>query len=480
MLMSKKSLTTIILDSIYKASEESNSKPSLHCSVNQSPEAVPLQGVSNTPCITTKDKEQMMCLRDYLYFRLPCECNPFNDMLQELFRILKVVPERLEKKWAQSGGTLFQFEDYFTLIGSTEKTQTGDTAECCWIELKGEGCREFERRNSPTDEAWLELLEFVADNATKVNRRDFTRDVFFAFPINEFIKRLKDRDYCTRFRQINIETSESTLIDVPPGEFNEIDYSLTTGAKNKGRTVTIGTRGSNSLVVYDKYAEQKAKKRYSLAGISHWWRVELRLSDKKAMASLKKEITYLRSGMSFEEFSCSIIWGALDIKEPSRHVVKNKYLAHTWPLWAEILSPCKERFKLTVPQRTRLKLEQKPQWLKVQTKASLLQLYLTNPEEFYNFLGEVLFSGSEKLDNNFLAEINSLRRANDLKPLSAKEAKTLCKSDLLRFKEGSALWNKYLEKEDISIPDVKETQTGDGEVVDYIVSKTKKKGGEEE
>lgn len=200
------------------------------------------------------------------------------------------------------------------LLGPTLKSGH----KSCSIELKGQGCREFENNNK--DKTWHQLFEFftVRLNA-KPSRLDLALDDYDGkhITIQEVKEKLDNKEFSTSFR---IK-----------------DYTLYNSAN--GMTLQFGSRTSTQmLVIYEKLKEQLLSKQP--VNQDYWVRYEMRFLKEKAfnvvMNILNKEEDGLR------EFAFGLLYQMLDLKEKSNYNDNNVYKAQTYNKWSNFLSEVKK------------------------------------------------------------------------------------------------------------------------------------------
>lgn len=213
------------------------------------------------------------------------------------------------------------------------------------LEMKGEGCREFERNNGV--EAWEKFLFTLGCSGIKFrcSRLDLTIDNYEYKGVTfDWVKSKLDRGmYTSAFKK---------------------SYSIH-GSKEDGYSLTFGKRKadnklSKQLCIYEKDKEQKAKGKECAQ--EHWTRYEMRFMHEKAqrvfddlLYAYMGEIRYpekkkIPEGVEgFKIFVSSLLYSLLDIKEDNDYDASNKNKAKTDPLWLEFVGDV-EKAKIGTPQ----------------------------------------------------------------------------------------------------------------------------------
>ena len=191
----------------------------------------------------------------------------------------------------------------------------------CHLEMKGEGCRDFEKRNP--DKTWLNLILFMVQLNATFKRIDIAIDDYKGDVID--IKWLFDKvitnDYYT-----SIFKSKPK----PIGWFSS------------GMTIQFGSNQSQSeLVIYDKKKEREHRKEE--CDKIYWVRFEMRFRESNAEAIAymiaktfdDKDISSY--GTRLQKFAKAQLYRMLDIKEDTNLTLKNINKAQTDPKWLKFL-----------------------------------------------------------------------------------------------------------------------------------------------
>ena len=271
----------------------------------------------------------------------------------------------------------------------------------CSLQMKGSGCRYFERNNPNKD--WEELLisfsTFFEMNATRIDIAidDYDGDVI---PFSWLWQKIEIRSYTSTFN------SPPTFIK------NERD----------GSSITFGSRKSTQmLVIYEKDKEQRSK------GYEHnqpyWTRIEMRFQHEKAdlvyddviyafMGEIRfpEEKKIPKGEESFKQLSSAILYRMLDIKEDSDYDDRNKSKVPTDANWLKFLGYV-EKAKFAPLTKTEPKWLRHELYIKENIPTYLLVKYLLankNPQQFGKDMLKLLCASLE----DFVDKKNKLKKTN--------------------------------------------------------------------
>jgi hypothetical protein len=191
----------------------------------------------------------------------------------------------------------------------------------CHLELKGEGCRDFETRNP--DKSWINFLLFMVQLNARFKRIDIAIDDFEGndVTIGWLWEKIQKKYYISIFRS----------------------NALIHGSIENGLTIQFGSNESPvELVIYDKKAEQK--KRRKECDKSFWTRYEMRFRNDSA-ERIVYQLTSTFSAKNNDTFEADFIkfayeqlYRVIDIKEDNNYAVQNQKKAKTDPKWSSFLT----------------------------------------------------------------------------------------------------------------------------------------------
>ena len=196
------------------------------------------------------------------------------------------------------------------------------------LEMKGEGCREFERNNSKIkwEDLLIHLCCFLRVRCTRI---DLTIDDYSGDIITfDYLKDKLDRGkYTSGFKKPYTIHGNNTD-----------GYSITFGSRK------ADNKTSKQLCIYEKNKEQISKGKE--CEYSYWTRYEMRFMHEKA-AKVCEDVIFSFDGImhypekkeipkgedGFKYLISSLLYSMLDIKEENTYDASNKNKAKTDPKW---------------------------------------------------------------------------------------------------------------------------------------------------
>ena len=305
------------------------------------------------------------------------------------------------------------------------------------LELKGEGCREFERLNGV--DAWPEFLLFLyAQLDGSFTRIDIPTDDFDGTKVNfEYLKDKIDRGmYTSAFKK----------------------EPVIHGSKESGYSLTFGQRKANSkisqqLCIYEKDKEQRAKG--NTCDSEYWTRYEMRFMHQKAQRVVEAILDVYFQGVikgptkrevpkndeGFLILVSSLLYGMLDIKEDTDYDETNLSKAPTDPKWKEFVESV-EKAKIPSPG------VKEPSWNRFSKYVNqTLPLYSVtllvkagyNLEQYQKLL-------LQELNNNLDVIIDDTKKLNKVNVYASEIGLNQTDIDLLK-KSKEQLEDKLLDEE---------------------------------
>ena len=357
---------------------------------------------------------------DYDSFDTELELEVNNNILEYFKDLLKLSDEEITP--ASYGKGRFEYL-YHLCIGIDLKLKgpiNGEGYNTCQLEIKGEGCRELERRGID----WRTfLLRLKTELHAKCSRCDLASDDKEGniIKFNEVKEKLDKHQFVTNFKNK--------------------DYEIH-GSEKKGYSLQFGSRESTQmLVIYDKKKEREYKGEE--CPHKYWVRYEMRYFHEKAdrvvddiINAYDGKINYPepktvdKGDAGFGAYVTGLLYQALDLKEDNNFSIENQYKANTDPRWKEFLEDAE---KVTVS-----KIEPpKPIWLKyenyiLQTLPMYLLTKYIESKDYYQLAKEnfkSLLDGIDKIIGD-KAKINQLNSY-----LKDKKLKLVDKTKLLDLKQ---------------------------------------------
>ncbi len=200
----------------------------------------------------------------------------------------------------------------------------------CHLEMKGDGCRDFEIRNP--DKTWKNFILFMAELNCRFKRIDIAIDDFKGDEVNfDWLnkKLIKNKYYTSVFRS------------------NPIPH----GTADTGYSIQLGsTQSPIELVIYDKKMERLHRKKP--CDKDYWTRFEMRFrndSAERLVAAMLKINDEDDNAM--QTFAYSQLYRIIDIKEDNKESLKHQCRVDTDKHWMNFL---KNVEKGTLPKSTDL------------------------------------------------------------------------------------------------------------------------------
>lgn len=221
------------------------------------------------------------------------------------------------------------------------------------LEMKGRGCREYERYGK---HSWKELLQTIFSHQGYFTRLDVAVDDFDGlFTIKGLVRKIKNKELVSKFKKArNVED-----IEIKTGEV-------------RGVTLYFGSGKSDIQIrMYDKLSERKDNDYNVSEDIKVWNRTELQLRDEKATHVADILANKEDSEESIGQTVCAIL------KHYLRFTVKgndsNRRRWKTAPFWDKFLGKV-EALPLTtiITEKT---VFDKHEWVKRQIAPTLGLIY---------------------------------------------------------------------------------------------------------
>ena len=265
---------------------------------------------------------------DYFSVTFPLELNDNDsvlfkvyDVVKEIALFLNVKPfEILKAKYAQNNYN-YQFNLGEFIILRLDGPMNENYQKTCHLEMKGEACRDYERRNK--DKSWLDLILYVAELNAKFKRIDIAIDDFKGEDIN--LGWLQEKFMKKHY---------TSIFKLPP----EPHGTLATGL-----TIQFGTTKSpTQLIIYDKFEERKKHK--IIPKHNYWVRYEMRFRNDTAdriIFHLCKD--YDKNGkLDLQGFAFSQLYRIMDIKTENNYDEKSQHKVLTDMHWQKFLGNIKK------------------------------------------------------------------------------------------------------------------------------------------
>ena len=261
---------------------------------------------------------------DYFSATFPLDCDADDSIMFKVHEMVKLMAQYLnvknfeiaKSKYAQNNFN-YQYQLGEHIILRLDGPMNDCYQRTCHLELKGEGCRDFEIRNPK--KTWSNFLLFMVQLNARFKRIDIAiddysgKDVTLGWLYEKFSK----RRYTSVFRS-----------PVAPH-----------GSLDTGLTLQFGSNESPiELVIYDKLAERKKRKKE--CDKTYWVRYEMRFRNDLAERIAHQLIATLKGddyATKFSTFTFEQLYRIIDIKEENNYSIQNQKKAKTDPRWLAFL-----------------------------------------------------------------------------------------------------------------------------------------------
>ena len=295
------------------------------------------------------------------------------------------------------------------------------------VELKGSGCREFEKRGGN----WKELINHIMSSRGYMTILDISIDDKVGYLTTKELDKLIRKGYFTS----NFRT------------FKEDSTLSTNGVGNKGWGYFFGSRKSDiQLRIYDKRLEQINKGNAIDTNCTHWIRYEIRFMHDKAKSiihELKNNI------MNLEVWGCELLKGCINFLIPNKKDT-NKTRWEVNKKWESMLIDLgKQKVKVSEEYKTNTTIYSMRSWLKKNCTRSMIINDLTlDSEELERKELEHKLIGMLKLSNVDLNMINEEREIKELGKLSMRDIQQMIKktNDKLIKCHNEFSWKMFKEE----------------------------------
>lgn len=261
---------------------------------------------------------------DYFSATFPLDCDADDSIMFKVHEMVKLMAQYLKVqnfeiakcKYAQNN-----FNYQYMLGEHIILRLDGPINDCyqrtCHLELKGEGCRDFEKRNPK--KTWTNFMLFMVQLNARFKRIDIAIDDFEGkdVTLGWLYEKFSKRRYTSVFRS-----------PVAPH-----------GSLDTGLTLQFGSNDSPiELVIYDKKAEQKKRKKE--CEHKYWVRFEMRFRNDLAERIVHQLIATLKGDdyeKKFSKFTFEQLYRIIDIKEENNYSIQNQKKTKTDSKWKAFL-----------------------------------------------------------------------------------------------------------------------------------------------
>ncbi len=263
---------------------------------------------------------------DYFSATFPLDVDAEDSIMFKVHEMVRFIAtylniknfEILKTKFAQNNYN-YQFMLGEYIILRLDGPMNDCYQKTCHLEMKGEGCRDFETRNS--DKTWINFILFMAELNCRFKRIDIAIDDYKGehVTLGWLMEKLSKKHYTSVFR----------------GE------AQPHGTLESGLTIQFGsTESPIQLVIYDKKAERKKRKKD--CNHPYWVRYEMRFRNETAdriAYQLCKEFENPKesTGCNLQSFAFQQLYRIIDIKENNNYDIKMQHKVSTDKRWLNFL-----------------------------------------------------------------------------------------------------------------------------------------------
>lgn len=393
---------------------------------------MPDVGCSNTP--SGKSLKNIFTSIDYFSFRFDTSYEnnlaTFKPLLELLTYDIEYGFTGVKGKNGYTDG--LEIGRGITLYYGGEITMNREGNLTSYLEMKGEGCREFESIASfknwhnpkPLDDYWTELFEVCITTGGKCTRIDLpVDDCEGLINISTIKEKIKNKEYTTRMKKIEEmasyedDDSGKVFVDGLP------DVVSTIESKHKGYSVTLGNRTHIQLCIYDKKAEQQNKGRP--VKYKSWVRYESRFYHDNADDAFK-QLFYSVKYHASSEFIIGCLAAIFQLKANNKNAKVNRSRNPIDPNYALLISKKGEAKMFKSPTNIN-ELDDNTFWfIKSASKTFLKIIAAMNKMGIHSaeVLTALIHKCANKMDESDLKTINQYLRKNKIQEFSSlKELK---------------------------------------------------------
>lgn len=391
---------------------------------NDNPKSV---GCSNTP--TTKSAMIFTSI-DYFKFRFDRTVEEDYEKFEGLFKVLGVdffmIPYDRGRNNYEQGKIIAPGIFYY--FGG-DLTRTAEGFRTSLLELKGEGCREYEslyaktHNDSNPENAWLALFHECIQVGGVCTRIDLpVDDCRGVITVKDIQRKINIREYTTRMRTIEYTDSnvdeKDEILSKSYDTFGISDVVSQIGSHHKGYSCTLGNRTHVQLCIYDKFVEQANKGKD--VPYKNWIRYETRYYHENAEMAFIFLVSSMRNHQS-RQFILGCLKDNFQFKEDGQSRETNRSRLKPWSKWIDFLIEAKDVAQIKSPSEV-ASFEENVNWFIRSGNASFTRLVAVCNQAGINtseVITALLLKGSRKLTKKDFMLVNSFLSNNNLKPFES-------------------------------------------------------------
>lgn len=325
------------------------------------------------------------------------------DLVKYIGEFLNFEPSEINKEEYSTNRFRYQYTIGNSIILRLSGPELLIGYRSCQIELKGQGCREFENRSNKT---WNDLFSFflirLHGNPTRI---DIAIDDYDGTHSNiTKIKEILDKgNYTTSFRK---------------------KYYKLMGCEQEGWSLQFGSHKSTiMLVIYDKLKEQMSKG--NEVNQEFWTRYELRYMKDRAYDVV---LNYIEQGEeNFNKYSYGLLYSMLDLKKENNYSEHNIMQADSISWWKHFLQEV-EKSEIVKYKIKSNNIDTYKTWVLPIITTYFIVTYLHNGRDFnltYIKQLEEILGYIEKVDKKKVKKINNYQEEVAQSKISIKDINEL-------------------------------------------------------
>ena len=325
------------------------------------------------------------------------------DLVKYIGEFLNFEPSEINKEEYSTNRFRYQYTIGNSIILRLSGPELLIGYRSCQIELKGQGCRDFENRSNKT---WNDLFSFflirLHGNPTRI---DIAIDDYDGTHSNiTKIKEILDKgNYTTSFRK---------------------KYYKLMGCEQEGWSLQFGSHKSTiMLVIYDKLKEQMSKG--NEVNQEFWTRYELRYMKDRAYDVV---LNYIEQGEeNFNKYSYGLLYSMLDLKKENNYSEHNIMQADTISWWKHFLQEV-EKSEIVKYKIKSNNIDTYKAWVLPIITTYFIVTYLHNGRDFnltYIKQLEEILGYIEKVDKKKVKKINNYQEEVAQSKISIKDINNL-------------------------------------------------------
>ena len=384
-------------------------------------DTLPGAGCSNTP--SGKSVKKVFTSIDYFSFRFDETYEDNYELFKHIINLLTYDDDHLGfvNERGKNGYTdCVRIGPGISLYYGGDMTRNKDGLPTSYLELKGEGCREFEyiarskNKDLDIDDCWHELFYRCMCLGGKCTRIDLpVDDCEGLIDIETITQKIANKEYTTRLKKI--EETVSYEDDEPDNLGNNglPDIVSTIESKHKGYSATLGNRSHIQLCIYNKKSEQNNKGQD--VPFSTWVRYESRFYHDNANHIFLKLFDALCEHNS-SRFIVGCLAAIFQLKADNRHEKINRSRNPIDPAYALLISNKCEVSMFKSPVNSN-ELDDNAFWFVRSASKTLIKIIATLNKMGINsaeVLTALVHKSMKKVDESDLRTINQYLRKHNI------------------------------------------------------------------